>query len=141
MKKLKTALFRASVCLSMALATVCSVRPAYALSFSVNGTSGQVTIDPGEIPSLGGNNWQDMLGNVITKYKSLASIILGLCAITSLIALVVSIAKLGASTMDSAPMARRRATVSILVSGISLILFGGLTAVVGFFWNFLKAPI
>ena len=140
MGKLKTAVLRASICLSTALATVCSVQPAHAISFSVGG-DGKLTVDPGEIPALSGNNWQSMLGNIITKYKGLASIVLGVCAITSLVALVVSIAKLGASTMDSAPMARRRAMISVLVSGSSLILFGGLAAVVGFFWNFLKASI
>lgn len=101
------------------------------------GTNGTITITPGNQVSLSGTDWQVGLAGVISKYKGVAQGILAICTVTALIFLIISIAKLSASSVDSMPMARRKASVGILVSGIALALFGGLSVVVGFFWSFL----
>lgn len=101
------------------------------------GSNGTITIRPGDQVSIGGTDWQMGLGKIIAKYKGVAQAILGMCAITALVCLILSIAKLGASGLDSMPMARRKAMTSIFISGVALALFGGLTVVVGFFWNFI----
>lgn len=83
---------------------------------------------------------QDEVSNsisvVIGKYKGIAATIMGLCVITSLIALVFNITKLGAS--GSNDRVRREAIIAIAFSALSITLFGGGTIAVGIFWNALN---
>lgn len=101
------------------------------------GTNGTITITPGTQVSIGGTDWRTGLAEIVVKYKGIAQVILGLCTITALVLFILSIARLSTSAVDSMPMARKKAATSILISGIALALFGSLTTVVGFFWNFI----
>lgn len=101
------------------------------------GANGTITIKPGHQVSIGGTDWRSGLTDIIDKYKGVAQGILAICAITSLVCFIWAITRLGSSTLDSAPHARKQAIMGLLVSGIALALFGGLSVVVAFFWNFL----
>lgn len=101
------------------------------------GANGTITIKPGTQVSIGGTDWQTGIGDIIDKYKGVAQGILAVCAITSLVCLIISITRLSSSSLDSAPHARKQALMGLLVSGIALALFGGLSVVVAFFWGFL----
>lgn len=74
---------------------------------------------------------------LISKYKTIATAISGVLTITMLIFLLIQISKLGAAGDNDT--ARKKATMGILTTGIATALFGGITVVVGFFWNILKS--
>lgn len=73
---------------------------------------------------------------LISKYKTIATAISGVLTITMLIFLLIQISKLGAAGDND--MARKKAIMGILTTGLATALFGGVTIVVGFFWNILK---
>lgn len=73
---------------------------------------------------------------VITKYKSIATAIMGILTITMLIFMLIQFTKLGAAGDNE--MARKKAIMGILTTGIATALLGGATIVVGFFWGVLK---
>lgn len=136
--KLKNAWLKLGVAVSSGLASLANMGTALADGFQVTTDgSGGITIKPGDQVSLGGNDWKTGLVAIIDKYKGIAQGILAFCAITALVCLIISITRLSTSSIDSAPHARRQATIGLLVSGIALALFGGLSVVVGFFWNVL----
>ena len=70
---------------------------------------------------------------IISNAKQIAQVIVGLCAVTSLIFFLINIAKLG--TAGDNERLRGTAFKGILFSGLSLTMFGGLTVVVSLFWN------
>ena len=74
-------------------------------------------------------------GTLVSKAKGIAQIVLGIATVVALGSLIVNIAKMAAASNNEAN--RKKAQTAILWSGISLAAFGGLTAVVSFFWNFL----
>ena len=84
---------------------------------------------------LVGGNPQVSLGQFLTNYKGLALAISGICAITSIIMLVVSISRLSVSAGNE--QLRRKAWGGIILSGIALALIGGISVVVGVFWHIL----
>lgn len=73
---------------------------------------------------------------LISKYKTIATAISGVLTITMLIFLLIQISKLGAAGDND--VARKKAIMGILTTGLATALFGGVTIVVGFFWNILK---
>lgn len=75
------------------------------------------------------------LGGLVDKGKVLAQVILGLATLASIVFLIINIAKMSAAGSNEAN--RKKAQTGILWSGIALALFGGLSFVVGFFWNLL----
>lgn len=75
------------------------------------------------------------LGGLVDKSKVLAQVILGLATVASIVFLIINIAKMSAAGANEAN--RKKAQTGILWSGIALALFGGLSFVVGFFWNLL----
>lgn len=72
---------------------------------------------------------------VITQYRAIATAIMGVLTITMLIFMLIQITKLGASGDNE--MARKKAIGGILTTGIATALLGGVTIVIGFFWNIL----
>ena len=70
---------------------------------------------------------------VITKYKSIAVAIMGILTITMLIFMLIQFTKLGAAGDNE--MARKKAIMGILTTGIATALLGGATIIVGFFWG------
>ncbi|MDE7246243.1 MAG: hypothetical protein K2O18_20025 [Oscillospiraceae bacterium] len=70
---------------------------------------------------------------VITKYKAIAVAIMGILTITMLIFMLLQFTKLGAAGDNE--MARKKAIMGILTTGIATALLGGATIIVGFFWG------
>jgi len=75
----------------------------------------------------------DSFATVITKYKSIATAVMGILTITMLIFMLIQFTKLGASGDNE--MGRKKAIMGILTTGIATALLGGATIVVGFFWG------
>lgn len=73
------------------------------------------------------------LGGTVGWVKTVAQIFTGVCAVIAIIGLVYNFARLSVSAGNE--QARKKALTGILWCGISLALFGGLSIVVGFFWN------
>lgn len=73
---------------------------------------------------------------IITKYKSIAVAIMGVLTITMLIFMLIQFTKLGAAGDNE--MARKKAIMGILTTGIATALLGGATIIVGFFWGALN---
>jgi len=73
---------------------------------------------------------------IITKYKSIAVAIMGILTITMLIFMLIQFTKLGAAGDNE--MARKKAIMGILTTGIATALLGGATIIVGFFWGALS---
>lgn len=94
-------------------------------NMTVDGTTGNVTMGS----AVTSNNY----GAVTTKAQNLAIWVSGILSIIMLMCLLLQIAKLGSAGDNE--MARKKATMGILTTGIALALFGGSTIVVGFFWN------
>ncbi len=70
---------------------------------------------------------------IITKYKAIAVAIMGILTITMLIFMLIQFTKLGAAGDNE--MARKKAIMGILTTGIATALLGGATIIVGFFWG------
>ena len=99
---------------------------------------GGITIKPpGMNPSIGGDDYLTGLVGFVDKYKQVAILVLAVCIITAIICLVYNITRLSAAGASSNPHAKQMALMGILISCIALALFGGLSIVVGFFWNLL----
>ncbi len=82
------------------------------------------------------SNTNNSAATVISKYKTIATAISGILTITMLVFLLIQISKLGAAGDND--IARKKAIMGILTTGLATALFGGVTIVVGFFWNILK---
>ena len=94
------------------------------------GTDGKITIGIGEDTSF---SREEAYKNLTSNFKKVAVVITGVCAITSLICFLFCITKLGGAGDNE--RARQQAIMSILFSGIALMLFGGASVAIGFFWN------
>lgn len=103
-------------------------------SIRFDATPGNIVISNSLVPPGSGTaNMEASISDLVLDGKTLAVGFMGLCAITSILALFWNIAKLGAAGDNERE--RRRAWVGILVSGLALSIFGGLSVVVGLFWN------
>lgn len=71
----------------------------------------------------------------IERFRELGVVITGLGALTCVFFLALSITKLGAAGDNE--MARRRAIAGLATSSIAVVILGGLSAYLGFFWKFL----
>lgn len=76
------------------------------------------------------------LGGIVTTYRTIASAITGILAVTMFIFMLIQFSKLGAAGDNE--QARKRAIAGILTTGIATALLGGATIVIGFFWNILS---
>lgn len=83
-----------------------------------------------------GANSEGSFQIVISKYKSIAVALMGVLTITMLIFMLIQFTKLGAAGDNE--MARKKAIMGILTTGIATALLGGSTIVVGFFWGALN---
>lgn len=101
--------------------------------FDVVGDDGSITGNGGFETS---GNTGKSISNVLSKYKELAVGVMGVLTVTMLIFMLIQFAKLGASGDND--MARKKAIMGILTTGIATALLGGSTIVVGFFWGALK---
>lgn len=106
-----------------------------------NGGSGifDLVSDDGSIDSssdVAQKNTDGGFSTVITKYKSIAVALMGILTITMLIFMLIQFTKLGAAGDNE--MARKKAIMGILTTGIATALLGGATLVVGFFWGALN---
>jgi len=75
------------------------------------------------------------LAKVVNQYRTIASVITGILAVTMFIFMLVQFAKLGAAGDNE--QGRKRAIAGILTTGIATALLGGASVVIGFFWNIL----
>lgn len=95
-----------------------------------------IVSDSGEIntsSSVAQQNTNGSFSTIITKYRSIATAIMGILTITMLIFMLIQFTKLGAAGDNE--MARKKAIMGILTTGIATALLGGATIVVGFFWG------
>ena len=74
---------------------------------------------------------------LVSKSKAIAMIFTGICTVVALCFVIFNITKLGAAGANDA--ARSKAKTGLLWSLIAMALMGGLTIVVGFFWNILSS--
>lgn len=92
--------------------------------------------DDGQINSgseVARQNTDGSFTTIITKYKSIAVAIMGILTITMLIFMLIQFTKLGAAGDNE--IARKKAIMGILTTGIATALLGGATIIVGFFWG------
>ena len=69
------------------------------------------------------------------RYKEICLTVSGVCTLIGLVSFIRAATKL--STSAGNDRARTEAIKGLLVSGASLALFGGISTIVGVFWNFL----
>lgn len=119
-----------------------SIMPAFAADAS-GGTGGtgpasifDIVGDDGNVGEVGGGG-EGGFTVVITQYRTIAVAITGILTITMLIFMLIQFTKLGASGDNE--MARKKAIMGILTTGIATALLGGATIIVGFFWNVLTS--
>lgn len=98
----------------------------------VPGSDGTIYVGTEDDPTTSGSV-SDSIATVIGNYKEVAALILGVCVITSIIALMISITRLGASGDNE--RARANAIKAIAFSGLALAIFGSSSIVIGAFWN------
>lgn len=80
---------------------------------------------------------QKTLANVVSQYRTIASVITGILAVTMFIFMLIQFSKLGAAGDNE--QSRKRAIGGILTTGIATALLGGASVIIGFFWNILAA--
>ena len=119
-----------------------SIMPAFAADAS-GGTGGtgpasifDIVGDDGKVGEVSGGG-EGGFTVVITQYRTIAVAITGILTITMLIFMLIQFTKLGASGDNE--MARKKAIMGILTTGIATALLGGATIIVGFFWNVLTS--
>ena len=91
--------------------------------------------DTGEL--LNPDEGKNSTTTIITKYRTIAVALMGILTITMLIFMLIQFTKLGAAGDNE--MARKKAIMGILTTGIATALLGGSSIVVGFFWNALTS--
>lgn len=106
------------------------------------GTGGPSSIfdaigNDGTVGQIGDGSAADGFTTVMTQYRRIAVAITGILTITMLIFMLIQFTKLGASGDNE--MARKKAIMGILTTGIATALLGGATIIIGFFWNVLSS--
>lgn len=104
-----------------------------ALFSTITAHASTITIPGGTVKSLGEAPDASELSGFFSGFKTIGTAISGICAITALIFFIINLTKF--STSAGNDMLRSRALKGLLFSGVSLALFGGITVVVGVFWN------
>ena len=114
-----------------------SIMPAFAANASGGtGSIFDIVGDDGKVGEVSGGG-EGGFTVVITQYRTIAVAITGILTITMLIFMLIQFTKLGASGDNE--MARKKAIMGILTTGIATALLGGATIIVGFFWNVLTS--
>lgn len=136
-----------SALLAFALLAGAGANPMFAVlahAAAPGGASGAGSIfdavgDDGSITDGGGFNVGDTMdgsiAQLITRYRAIAVAITGVLTITMFIFMLFQFAKLGGAGDNE--MARKKAVMGILTTGVAVALLGGSTIVIGFFWNML----
>lgn len=99
---------------------------------TVSGEEGNLVLDPGEMEDGDTLDAQDLF----LKYRSFAAFVTGILTATAMFALFWNISRL-ATSLDN-EFSRRRLTVGIAVSAISVVLLGSATVILAFFYQFLN---
>ncbi len=99
-------------------------------------SNGKITVGPSGTATHASGATRSSIIKIISNYKEIAAVVLGICVITSIIMLLVAILRLGTSGDNQ--QARANSWKAIIVSAVALSLFGGSGAAIGIFWNFLK---
>lgn len=97
------------------------------------GSDGSITLSLPGAEGVTAGNPSSAISLVLTKYRTIALVVSGVCTITAILSLLFQITKLGAAG-DNDRM-RAVALKGIGFSGAALAVFGSLAVVVGFFWN------
>lgn len=96
-----------------------------------------IVISGGHFPSMvNPDNPAELVKQPLDKYKTIATIVTGFATVTAFLAMIFSMTKL--STAGDNEMARKRAIMGILTSGIGVALLGSATIIIAFFWNLFK---
>lgn len=81
----------------------------------------------------GADEWKP--AQLVSKSKTIAMIFTGVCTVIAICFVIYNITKLGAAGANDG--ARSKAKTGLLTSLVAVALLGGLTIVIGFFWNIL----
>lgn len=141
LNKFKAWSLRISFAVLVAINTL-SIRVAEAVDFgfSVDG-SGKVQISGGNFPDLSKNGEAGIGGamaGILDRYKTVGTAIFGFCTVTAFILMVIQFTKLAAAGDNE--QARKKAIMGILTCGVAIMLLGGITIVINFFYTGLNAP-
>lgn len=141
---------RALVFLMALIMVLSTLTPAFAANNAggtggtdgTGGTGGPSSIfdaigNDGTVGQIGDGSAADGFTTVMTQYRRIAVAITGILTITMLIFMLIQFTKLGASGDNE--MARKKAIMGILTTGIATALLGGATIIIGFFWNVLSS--
>lgn len=108
--------------------------PAMAADVHITTNGDGITISGADFPKMTNTDTPtDLVTGPLDKYKSIAVIITGFLTVTAFLSMIFCITKL--STAGDNEMARKKALMGILTSGIGIALLGSVTLVIGFFWN------
>lgn len=114
-----------------------TVSPAFASDITsfldgiqVTGEEGSLVLDPGEMDSEDGLDEQALF----LKYRSFAAFVTGILTVTAIFALFWNISRLSTSLDNE--FSRRRLTIAIAVSAVSVALLGSSTVILAFFYQF-----
>ena len=102
--------------------------------FDIVGDNGSVNLSSGGVTDSA--NTEGSIKTVLTKGKAIAVGFTGIATIIMLICMIIQFVKLGAAGDNE--VNRKKATMGIMTTGIATALLGGVTVVVGFFWNALN---
>lgn len=99
-------------------------------------TDGNTYVAPGDYVSLNGNEYKRGADGGMHTLKLVAQFVLGACAAVCIVFFGKSVLNLNVGALSGHPKERKSAIMGVLYSGIGIILFGGLTLLVSFAWNF-----
>lgn len=136
MKKIKAWWLRVSVAMMIFFQTA-TMGVAEALTTGITiDDSGNVSAN---FPDLsGGNDVSGAMNGALDKYKTIAMAIFAFCTVTAFLMMIIQFTKLAAAGDNERE--RKKAIMGILTCGVAIMLLGGITVVIAFFWNSLTAP-
>lgn len=120
-----------------ALAADPSASPEPDVGLQVEQEGNRIRISPGNMVSVGGDDYKEGFDNAIFSLKHLAQFLTGVCLIFCIVFFCRSIVKLNVAGATGYVWDDKGAVMGLLFSGIGIMLFGGLEAVVSFAWDFL----
>lgn len=110
------------------------IMEAHAGGISFSGSGNKIEISGGNFPSMSEEvDAVEIVKEPFEKYKSIAVAITGFATVTAFLSMIFSMAKL--STAGDNEMARKKAIMGILTSGIGVAILGSSTMIIAFFWD------
>lgn len=132
------------VLLLVCMLVVACISPAYAAQEVTNDpglkatdTATGTVFAPGDMLSIGGSDYRTGFDKAIKNYKLIAQFILGACAAICVVFFGKAVLGLSMGALARHPKERKSAIMGLMFSGIGIALFGGLTLLVSFAWDFL----